>query len=165
MAKKAKPVWHASRSAAENARTVLPRLAAEYLKSGAALAAKQPSPRELHKFRIKSKRFRYTLELFLPLYGPGLEARLEALRRIQQHLGEINDCVAARRLLAATEGAPAGQKEGVVRLLNARLAAQTEQLRRHLREVFAAPNERWWTDYLARFAGRGRAWGRSRSRR
>jgi CHAD domain-containing protein len=71
----------------------LPRMAQEWEEAGDQ-AAKSGSFETLHRFRIFSKRYRYTLELF-----PGTERRIEQMRKVQDHLGEINDCVATLELV------------------------------------------------------------------
>ena len=83
--------WNPSQSAIENARSVLPKLVEKYFKAGREAAHGKRSPDELHKFRIKTKRFRYTLELFRPLYGTRLERELEPVRDIQSVLGKLHD--------------------------------------------------------------------------
>lgn len=45
-----------------------------------------------HAMRIATKRLRYTLETFAPLYDDGLKAELKALRRLQEALGRFHDC-------------------------------------------------------------------------
>ena len=50
--------------------------------------------------RLAGKRLRYTLELFRPCYGPGLDQRLTALKDLQDSLGDVNDAVASGALLA-----------------------------------------------------------------
>ena len=47
---------------------------------------------EHHAMRIATKRLRYTLETFAPLYDDGLKAELKALRRLQEALGRLHDC-------------------------------------------------------------------------
>ncbi len=47
---------------------------------------------EHHAMRIATKRLRYTLETFAPLYDDGLKAELKALRRLQEALGSLHDC-------------------------------------------------------------------------
>ena len=79
-----KPVkvhWEGSKSVAWNAREKLPELARGFFETGRALAASHPSLQALHRFRLLTKRFRYTLELFRPCYGPVLDRRIEALKR------------------------------------------------------------------------------------
>lgn len=52
---------------------------------------------ELHQMRIASKRLRYTLEIFEPLYrarpdlAPKFTTNLETVKQIQEQLGEIHD--------------------------------------------------------------------------
>ena len=45
------------------------------------------------RFRIASKKSRYTLELFTSLYGPGMNTSLDKIRRAQALLGEISETV------------------------------------------------------------------------
>jgi CHAD domain-containing protein len=89
-----------SQSAAENARVVLPKMARKYFEAGRkAIEGKRP-PDELHGFRLETKRFRYTLELFRPLYGPNLDRYLKALRELQAALGKVSDYQAIQRVLS-----------------------------------------------------------------
>ncbi|HYM13311.1 MAG TPA: CHAD domain-containing protein [Bryobacterales bacterium] len=150
MAKKKKLAWQAARSSAENARAVLPPLTEQYLRAARKLAAGRPSAKALHKFRLETKRFRYTLELFRPCYGPGLERRLETLARLQQDLGEINDCAVAQRLLLDGK-IPAAWRVRMETFLEKRIASRRADLRQRLR---SASSERGLVDYLRRFAGR-----------
>jgi CHAD domain-containing protein len=85
-------VWDADRSAAENAHRVLPALAETMFTTGDAAA--QAGYKELHKFRLKVKRFRYTFELFQPVYRPAMQDGLAMLRGLQDKLGAISDCAA-----------------------------------------------------------------------
>ena len=88
-------------SAAQNARVVLPKMARKYFEAGReAIAGKRP-PDQLHGFRLKTKRFRYTLELFRPLYGPNLDRYLKALRELQSALGKVSDYQAIQRVLSS----------------------------------------------------------------
>ena len=52
------------------ARRELPRLAEAFFREGRRAASQEASAKQLHKFRLAAKRFRYTLELFAELYGP-----------------------------------------------------------------------------------------------
>jgi CHAD domain-containing protein len=83
--------WKPSHSVIENARGVLPKLVEKYFKAGRKAADSKRSPDELHQFRIKTKRFRYTLELFLPAYGTRLDQELEPIRELQKVLGKLHD--------------------------------------------------------------------------
>lgn len=88
--KKTSMDWDALLGAGENVRLRLPAAVAEFFALGRKAVAGE-SPAQLHAFRLASKRFRYTLELFRPLYGPGLEPRIEAVRKIQSMLGDRQD--------------------------------------------------------------------------
>jgi len=145
--------WAAGADAAENARTRLPKLVAAYFAEGRRLLDGNPSPAELHALRLASKKLRYTLELFRTCYGRGLNARIDALKSLQQMLGDINDTVAAQRTIEAAAGARTPEIARVTRLLRGRGRAKAAEFRKHWRELFDAPGrERWWIDYLAKKA-------------
>jgi len=150
-------VWNFSKDPAANARTVLPPIAQEFFAAGRRALKKTQKLRSLHKFRIKAKSFRYSLEIFQPLYGPALESRLERLKQMQQYLGSINDCVSIRQLL---DGALQG--EGFLatqfnQSLDARERQKVHKLVEYWKESFDAPGEEEkWTRYLRDYAGRPR---------
>jgi CHAD domain-containing protein len=147
--------WDERRSAGENARRELPALVSSYFSYVREELAKDPAPAALHRLRLATKRLRYTLELFRPCYGPGLETRLAVLRKVQQRLGDLNDCVAAWDLLSKTMS-PSPQRARVEKLLRERSEQQAEDFRKEWQQLFEAPGrEEWWTRYLARPA-RGR---------
>lgn len=89
--KKSTIAWDAQASAGQNARLHLKALVAEFFALGREAASGHATPEALHAFRLAAKRFRYTLELFQPLYGTGLKAKLEAVRQIQSILGDRQD--------------------------------------------------------------------------
>ena len=139
-------VWSVSDSAGLNASRRLPDLARDYFQAGRDLVRAQASSAVFHKFRLKTKRFRYTLELFQPCYGPGLEQRLQALRHIQDLLGEINDCATTKKLLGR-------MTINISTYLDRRIEWKKRALRSYWRRVFDADGqETWWTDYLAHYA-------------
>ena len=145
--------WDERAGAAVNARRELPRLAASYFAQVRALLAEAPSAAKLHRVRLLTKRLRYTLELFRPCYGPGLETRLASLHRIQQSLGEVNDSAAAGRLLSKSMSTASPQRARLLRFLEERAAIKAQEFRKDWAEVFDAPGqESWWTTYLARHA-------------
>lgn len=132
--------WLENRSAGANAAARLPRLAAEFFAAGRALAAAESGPEEAHLFRIRTKRLRYTLELFRPCYGRGLVTRLNSLREIQQCLGEMND-------LATIHGL--SRRPAVEAQMDSRMAAKLEEFRSLWRERFDRKGqETRWTSYL-----------------
>jgi CHAD domain-containing protein len=88
-----------SQSVAEAAREVLPRMARKYFEAGRDVVGDRKPPDELHQFRLRTKRFRYTLELFRPVYGPRLDEYLKSLRSMQAALGKVSDYQAIERVL------------------------------------------------------------------
>ena len=145
MAAKSRIRWIETLGPAANARRHLPALVAAYAAWGRRLMEGRPGPDRWHALRLRTKRVRYTLELFAPCYGPGLDARLALLRGIQQQLGEINDCASTRALVGPVP-APL-----VARYLNAREAKAAGQVRRLWRAAFEAPGrDLWWEGYLKR---------------
>jgi CHAD domain-containing protein len=148
--------WSDGTPAAANARAQLPALVTRYFRAGRALVEKEPSPEELHALRLKTKRLRYTLELFRPCYGPGLDTRLSAFRKIQSLLGDIADCAAARRLIEKMTAGTHLPSRGVERFLAARSARLVTEFCKKWREEFDAPGaEDWWLRYLGQRARRG----------
>jgi CHAD domain-containing protein len=151
MANKGSTKWDEAAGACENARAQLPAVAGAYFLGGRKLMEGSPTAAELHGFRLKTKRLRYTLELFRACYSSTLEQRLDALRDIQTLLGDINDCAAALRITAKLLPAKSPQFAKVQRFLHARSNRLTAEFRKHWREKFDAPGrEDWWVGFLAR---------------
>jgi CHAD domain-containing protein len=130
-----------SQSAAENARVVLPKMARRYFEAGRkAIDGKRP-PEELHGFRLETKRFRYTLELFRPLYGPNLDRYLKALRELQSALGKVSDYQAIQRVLSS-------DAELETQIEHA-LKAKVKDLRHSWRAFDSEGQLKRWRTYLA----------------
>jgi CHAD domain-containing protein len=145
--------WDETADAAQNARTFLPKLVEDYFGLGRELSEANPPPADLHALRLASKKLRYTLELFKSCYGPGLAARMDALKAVQQMLGEINDTVAAERTIGEVLLAKTPESRRAIQFLRKRGREKAQEFRKHWTTVFdAAGQERWWTEYLARQA-------------
>ncbi|HVT95744.1 MAG TPA: CHAD domain-containing protein [Bryobacteraceae bacterium] len=84
-------LWDPEAGAAENAHAVLPGLASQYFSAGRKAVREKASHRKLHRFRLKTKRFRYTLELFHEFYDASFDVRLCRIREIQTRLGKMSD--------------------------------------------------------------------------
>jgi hypothetical protein len=155
--------WKGSMAVASSAKEHLPPLGDAYFAAGRHLLATAISPAEFHAFRLETKRFRYTLELFRPLYGPRLDQMLEELRRIQTVLGEFNDCaVTVRRLDEAWSHDEV--MADVLAKVERRGAGLRNEFLRLWREEFDQPGEALrWHNYLARYAGRRVAVSRQQS--
>lgn len=94
-----RPAWMPEAEVAENLIRFLPRLARNYYRYGRKAARKKAAADTLHQFRLRTKHFRYLLELFAPFYGKRLARPLESLRRLQTLLGELNDYTVTRQMV------------------------------------------------------------------
>jgi CHAD domain-containing protein len=128
-------------TAAENARVVLPKMARRYFEAGRKAIEGNRPPDELHKFRIETKRFRYTLELFRPLYGPNLDRYLKALRGLQSALGKVSDYQSIQRVLA--------DDREVKKHIDHALKGKLKDLRRSWRAFDSHGQLKRWRTYLA----------------
>jgi CHAD domain-containing protein len=139
--------WDQHAGPAANARRKLPRMIGAYFSLVREFLADDHPPRRLHQLRLASKRVRYTLELFRPCYPAGLEDRLDALKKLQDRLGEANDAVASEKLL---RGALKRQPK-VRKFLEDRAADQAAKFIEHWKETFDAPGrEAWWKEFLSK---------------
>ena len=136
-------IWTPEESAEANARLVLPAMAREYFAHGRKMVKKQTPASELHPFRLDTKRFRYTLEIFRDLYGPTLDGQLEKLKPVQDALGDVNDCVATRAAL--------DQGKKFDKFLKKRADKKTFKFYKVWENQFDAPGEEEsWVIYLSR---------------
>jgi CHAD domain-containing protein len=141
--------WNEHSSAEANARRQLPRMMSEYFAEVREALTEKQSPARLHRIRLASKKIRYTLELFRSCYPTHeFDARLEALKDVQTLLGDVNDAVAAWRLLGKLmPNSP--RRQALREFLKSRAAKKAEEFREHWAEQFDAPGrERWWTEFL-----------------
>jgi CHAD domain-containing protein len=135
-------------SVAANAARVLPRLAVEYFAHVRKLLDDSSKPKDLHRIRLATKQFRYTLELFRPCYDSGLESRIASLREVQKLLGDTNDSVASWAMLSKLM--PKTPQRAKVRdYLKKRAEHDAADFRKEWKEKFDAPGrEHWWKAYL-----------------
>jgi len=115
-----------TRSASENAKALLPKLLEKYFKAGRKAAKGETSPKKLHGFRLATKQFRYSLELFRPLYGASLDRKLSALSGLQAALGKLSDYHSIRTLLRGDKA------------LEAKIDRATQKQLKEFREQWAA---------------------------
>src|SRR5687768_296966 len=137
-------LWKPHLDAQENLRRTLPKLAAKYFKSGHRAFEKSRDWDHVHKFRIATKRFRYTLELFEEQYGAELAKRIEELKQLQTLLGDANDCVATAALLKPLPDT-ADLRTELAKKADAKLKKARGWWRTHLGSETA---ERFWISYL-----------------
>jgi CHAD domain-containing protein len=137
-------------SAGDFSRRLLPSLAAEFFEAGRRAVQRANEPERLHAFRLAAKRFRYTLEIFAPCYGPTLQKRIEQVREIQGILGKRQDAaVSAERIQPAV---PLDLDLAQVhRRLESRGAKLEQEFLRFWRHTFDAAGElERWQRYLCR---------------
>jgi CHAD domain-containing protein len=143
--------WDGCRNAAENARRRLPDLVQAYFEQGRRLVSGDATPEAMHGFRLRTKRLRYTLELFRAFYGPSLDARLKMLREVQRYLGDINDCAVSREIFARVLPGPSPHQRKLERFLETRIARRTAEFRDYWLSTFDRPEQvARWRAYLAR---------------
>lgn len=137
--------WDESVDLRANLRKRLPKLARKYLESGDDALLTEKEWEEVHDFRLATKRFRYTLEIFEGLYGPGMRQRLDDLRKIQKLLGEANDLIVTAGLLESIPETEALRAE-----FTARAGRKLKRLRAWWRTTFeSGPARKRWCRYLA----------------
>jgi len=81
------------------AQELVREMASDFLRLGEKATHPDTSARQVHHFRIASKKFRYTLELVEPFYGGELSPWLEAVKDVQSILGDANDCEIVRQMM------------------------------------------------------------------
>ena len=148
--KNKKKLWRADLDVNENLRRRLPKLARKYFNRGDRALSFRRGWEEIHEFRLETKRFRYTLELFRSQYGPALERRIDDLKHVQKLLGEANDCIVTSELLKSLPGS-----EELRGHLDARAKSKVKKLSSWWRANLGLEStEDSWVEYLRRFAGR-----------
>lgn len=144
--------WSAAASAAANARKMLPRLAIRFFKAGRK-AAESDEGEVLHKFRLATKRLRYTLEFFEPIYGPGLSQRLSSLRRLQRYLGEISDAHITEGMMSSGRDKNRPEVRHMLAWLARHTRAQRSEFRKYWsNSIDAGDAADRWINYLKRYA-------------
>lgn len=140
---------HEDLSTAETAAQLLPAQVARFFKTGRKAFA-SGSIDDLHRFRIAAKQFRYSLEVFAPVYGAKLNARLASLKELQDLMGKFNDLATAHELV---------KKEKHSAEAAAWLRRRETKVRRALasywQETMDAPGEEEaWRRYFVQIASR-----------
>jgi CHAD domain-containing protein len=123
--------------------TRLPKMADDFLRRGARVAVKRPDLARLHKFRIQTKRLRYSIEIMQPLLGEGAGAWSEPIQAVQKVLGQINDC----RILLELDRELGGGK-GVDGALHKRIDKKIREFRRIWRDQFSGIAAKEWLQAL-----------------
>ena len=134
--------WKLSQNAIQNAGAKLPKLADKYFRAGRKAVDKEITPKQLHRFRIETKRFRYALELFGPIYGPTLDRHIASLRGIQDALGKVSDYQTIQEMVA-------GDKKLEVKVQKAQ-RKKIKEFREEWKKLDSEGQLQRWKAYLAR---------------
>ena len=141
-----KKLWKESLKLQDNLRLQMPKLTVEYFAEGRRATSAGTTWEDMHAFRLSTKRFRYTLELFREAYGPALERRIDALKKIQDFLGDMNDAIVTSAII---------EVEAIRAQLHKQADTKATKLRKYWTETFdKAGDERRWTSYLVNYACR-----------
>ena len=136
----------------KTAEQTLRRMARDYFARGNEASKASAPPEGLHRFRIATKKFRYTLDLFAPLYGPPLGDRLASIKHIQTLLGDTHDCVIVRELVSHYDGS-----DNLMARLRKMQRKKTEEFQQRWHEEFGdAKKARSWIDFLGNLEGKPR---------
>ncbi len=133
-------VWNIRATVAENAARVLPGMADALFEAGARAAVPGAKYEELHRFRIAGKRFRYTLELFQDVYGVESGRMLAEMKKLQDMLGGINDCVTSIELVRRNRTAATALRK----VMNVR----EQEFRAYWMSAGSAEAREWWVARL-----------------
>ena len=115
-------------------------------------AGSEPSPRELHRIRIKSKRLRYAAEAATPIIGGPARRTASAAERLQTVLGEHHDAVARESWLRREWGDDDRVSSSAAAAFSAGLCAQEARQRQQDLE------RRWRKELHGLRARKARAW-------
>jgi CHAD domain-containing protein len=152
LAKRPGGAWDWQADAAESSKAALPGLAAEFFAEGDRALLAYGDHKALHQFRLRTKGFRYSLEVFAPGSGAGWKPLLDALRQLQDRIGAINDCVVVLTL----PGMDAIAMHAVRRLL----VIHERSFARLWKETFSPRRRKQWIRLLGRPKSLGRAGAR-----
>lgn len=141
--------WKQSQTAAANAGRVLPALVEQYFEAGRKASDGRRSPKQLHKFRIATKQFRYSLEQFRLVYGVALDRRLDAVRGLQSVLGKLHDYQAIAEML--------GEKSPLQARLQRSLKKKLKEFHKQWAAFDANGQLKRWKKFLAADRAKGRA--------
>ena len=129
-------------------------MAAEYFTLGSSVCGGEPSPSDLHDFRLAGKRLRYSLELFRGHYDPSLAELLANLKTVQRHLGAISDCMATVALIEEQGLSNSEGSRRLTRYLETRQRAHVAEFLGYWKAQFDTPGKvEAWESYLRCDAG------------
>jgi CHAD domain-containing protein len=138
----AKSEWDLKQDLPANLRRILPAMAEEFFVAGRAAVASN-DPAALHRFRLRTKHFRYALELFPSFYGHQIAEGIQELRGVQDRLGAINDCISSLDLIRQE-----GKDRAAMAALKRMHSERTTEFPAYGKKVFSKRRSAWWTRWL-----------------
>jgi CHAD domain-containing protein len=108
-------------------------MSSDFLQFGKLAAKETTSAREVHRFRIACKKFRYTLEVVEPFYGSRLVPWMKHVKALQSVLGNVNDCETVRHMVSDW-----GAGKGLIAKLRRRQNRELNKFRKIWRETLDA---------------------------
>jgi CHAD domain-containing protein len=105
------------------------------LKRGKKIRPSSP-PQRYHTLRIRCKQLRYALEFHEPLYGPPARRVIRALVRLQDLLGDHQDCDVTLGWIRDLTRDPGRRMPSATCFVLGRLAERTRRRARRLRRAF-----------------------------
>jgi CHAD domain-containing protein len=112
---------------------VVDKMSSDFLQFGKLAAKETTSAREVHRFRIACKKFRYTLEVVEPFYGSRLVPWMKHVKALQSVLGNVNDCETVRHMVSDW-----GAGKGLIAKLRRRQNRELNKFRKIWRETLDA---------------------------
>ena len=129
----------------DNIQGSLPAMIEDLFRAGQEASKARSSHYTMHQFRLKTKRVRYTLELFESVYGEKTKEIMESLKGLQEKLGAINDCATTLEMIRRNRNAAAAVR---------RLAGEREaEFRTHWKANFGSREELQWKAVLGAAEG------------
>jgi len=123
---------------AESPEQILAPLAKKFFRAGDLAAEPHSSAAELHGFRVQAKKFRYSVELFQPVYGPIADEWLGKMKRLQKLLGDMNDYRVTREMVEEL-----GAHGPLAASLKKKQQKKIEGFRELWRSDFAGTDKQW----------------------
>jgi CHAD domain-containing protein len=121
---------------------ILPRLAQQFFDTGET-SSSHASGEKLHDFRILTKKFRYTLELFATVYPGRAEEWMREIKAVQSVLGAMNDYRSVQSIVADL-----GCDAKLLKALKCSEGRKVRQFRRIWAERFSRSTAAQWIEWL-----------------
>ena len=117
---------------------VLVPMAQKFFRAGDRAAKPHSSGDSLHRFRILAKKFRYSVEIFQPVYGAVAEEWVGQIKRLQTLLGDMNDYRVAREMIVEMEA-----RASLADSFQRKQEKKADAFRKLWRDEYTGAEKRW----------------------